>query len=94
MRRAAGGGRGGRAVAGGARGVVGGADVGLGRALGSGTLGRPTLTVADRLSTAEAADEVLVGDKGVVVQRGPHHELVAVPGIYADLHASWVAQSR
>jgi putative ABC transport system ATP-binding protein len=69
-------------------------EVRLSRALDSLTRGRTTLTIAHRLSTAEAADEVLVVDKGVVVQRGPHRELVAVPGIYADLHASWVRQSR
>jgi putative ABC transport system ATP-binding protein len=66
-------------------------EVRLARALDALTRGRTTLTIAHRLSTAEAADEVLVVDKGVVVQRGPHHELVAVPGVYADLHASWVA---
>ncbi|MBW8821819.1 MAG: ATP-binding cassette domain-containing protein, partial [Streptomyces sp.] len=69
-------------------------EVRLARALDSLTRGRTTLTIAHRLSTAEAADEVLVVDKGVVVQRGSHAELVAVPGVYADLHASWVNQSR
>ncbi len=69
-------------------------EVRLSRALDSLTRGRTTLTIAHRLSTAEAADEVLVVDKGVVVQRGPHAELSAVPGIYADLYASWVRQSR
>jgi ATP-binding cassette subfamily B protein len=69
-------------------------EVRLARALDSLTRGRTTLTIAHRLSTAEAADEVLVVDRGVVVQRGSHAELVAVPGVYADLHASWVSQSR
>ncbi len=69
-------------------------EVRLGRALDSLTRGRTTLTIAHRLSTAEAADEVLVVDKGVVVQRGSHAALVAVPGVYADLHASWITQSR
>ncbi len=69
-------------------------EVRLGRALDSLTRGRTTLTIAHRLSTAEAADEVLVVDKGVVVQRGPHAALVSVPGVYADLHASWINQSR
>ena len=31
---------------------------------------------------------------GVVVQRGPHDELVRTPGVYARLHASWISQSR
>ena len=69
-------------------------EVRLQRALDSLTRGRTTLAIAHRLSTAEAADEVLVVDAGVVVQRGPHAELVRRPGVYADLHASWVAQSR
>jgi ATP-binding cassette subfamily B protein len=69
-------------------------EVRLARALDSLTRGRTTLTIAHRLSTAEAADEVLVVDKGVVVQRGSHRALVDVPGVYADLHASWVSQSR
>jgi putative ABC transport system ATP-binding protein len=69
-------------------------EVRLTRALDSLTRGRTTLTIAHRLSTAEAADEVLVVDKGVVVQRGPHAELVQVDGVYARLHASWMSQSR
>ena len=69
-------------------------EVRLARALDSLTRGRTTLTIAHRLSTAEAADEVIVVDKGIVVQRGPHRELVEVPGVYADLHASWISQSR
>jgi putative ABC transport system ATP-binding protein len=52
------------------------------------------VAIAHRLSTAEAADEVLVVDAGVVVQRGPHAELVRADGVYARLHASWMSQSR
>ncbi len=69
-------------------------EVRLQRALDSLTRGRTTLAIAHRLSTAEAADEVLVVDAGVVVQRGPHRELVDQPGPYQRLHASWVSQSR
>ena len=69
-------------------------EVRLARALDSLTRGRTTLTIAHRLSTAEAADEVLVVDRGAVVQRGSHADLVAVPGTYADLHSSWISQSR
>lgn len=70
-------------------------EVRLQRALDSLTRGRTTIAIAHRLSTAEAADEVLVVDAGVVVQRGPHAELLRNPdGVYARLHASWVTQSR
>lgn len=56
------------------------------------TRGRTAISIAHRLSTAEAADEVIVFEAGRIVQRGPHAALVAVPGVYADLHASWRAQ--
>ncbi|WP_370247515.1 ABC transporter ATP-binding protein [Nocardioides sp.] len=57
------------------------------------TAGRTSVTIAHRLSTAEAADEVVVMDAGRVVQRGPHAALVTDPdGVYAALYASWVAQ--
>lgn len=69
-------------------------EVRLQRALDSLTRGRTTLAIAHRLSTAEAADEVIVVDAGVVVQRGPHAELVQQDGVYAGLHASWMSQSR
>jgi ATP-binding cassette subfamily B protein len=69
-------------------------EVRLTRALDSLTRGRTTVTIAHRLSTAEAADEVLVVDAGVVVQRGRHDELVDVDGVYSRLHTSWMSQSR
>jgi ATP-binding cassette subfamily B protein len=55
--------------------------------------GRTSVTIAHRLSTAEAADDVVVVDRGRIVQRGPHTALVAETGsVYAGLHTSWVAQ--
>jgi putative ABC transport system ATP-binding protein len=69
-------------------------EVRLARALDSLTRGRTTLTIAHRLATAEAADEVIVVDAGRVVQRGPHARLVEEDGPYARLHASWAAQRR
>ncbi|GAA1144750.1 ABC transporter ATP-binding protein [Nocardioides aquiterrae] len=65
----------------------------IGRALERLMRGRTSVTIAHRLSTAEAADEVVVVDRGRVVQRGPHAVLVRQEGsVYAGLHASWVAQ--
>ena len=64
----------------------------IGRALERLMSGRTSVTIAHRLSTAENADEVVVVDKGRIVQRGPHRDLVVVDGVYAGLHASWVAQ--
>ncbi|GCD89500.1 ABC transporter ATP-binding protein [Nocardioides sp. LS1] len=64
----------------------------IGRALETLMSGRTSVTIAHRLSTAESADEVVVVDKGRIVQRGPHRQLVAEDGVYAGLHASWVSQ--
>jgi len=64
-------------------------EVRLQRALAGLTTGRTTVTIAHRLSTAEAADEVLVFDQGRLVQRGTHDRLVADGGVYGALHASW-----
>jgi putative ABC transport system ATP-binding protein len=69
-------------------------EVRVQRALDSLSRGRTSITIAHRLSTAEAADEVIVVDKGRIVERGPHHELAGAGGVYAGLHASWVAQQR
>jgi len=64
----------------------------IGQALERLMRGRTSVTIAHRLSTAENADEVLVVDAGRIVQRGPHHALVAEGGVYGRLHASWTAQ--
>jgi len=69
-------------------------EVRLARALEGVTRGRTAVSIAHRLSTAEAADEILVFDRGRIVQRGPHAELVAQPGVYADLYASWTSGTR
>ena len=69
-------------------------EVRIARALDQLTAGRGTLTIAHRLSTAEAADLVVVVDAGRVVQVGPHHRLLAEDGLYASLHAAWLSQTR
>ena len=68
-------------------------EVRIQRALDGLTRGRTSVTIAHRLSTAEAADEVLVFDAGRLVQRGTHAELLRSDGVYARLHASWMAGS-
>jgi putative ABC transport system ATP-binding protein len=52
--------------------------------------GRTTVTIAHRLSTAQAADFVLVFDRGRIVERGTHDELVEAGGVYAGLYSSWL----
>jgi ABC-type multidrug transport system fused ATPase/permease subunit len=69
-------------------------EVRIARALDSLTSGRSTVTIAHRLSTAEAADLVVVVDAGRVVEHGPHDDLVAQDGVYASMHRAWVSQTR
>src|SRR6266496_1589798 len=47
---------------------------------------RTTLAIAHRLSTILAADLILVVDKGEIVERGTHHELLELNGMYARLY--------
>ena len=49
--------------------------------------GRTTLVIAHRLTTIEKADLILVMDRGQIVERGNHAELLALNGYYARLHA-------
>lgn len=63
------------------------------RALDKLLVGRSSVTIAHRLSTAENADRILVFDAGRIVEDGMHADLVAHGGVYARLHSSWVAQA-
>jgi len=66
----------------------------LAEALAKLAAGRTTVSIAHRLSTAEAADVVVVFDAGRIVQMGPHAELVAEGGVYGRLYESWVGNTR
>jgi ATP-binding cassette subfamily B protein len=47
---------------------------------------RTAILVSHRISTVRNADQILVIDEGRIVERGRHDELVAMNGVYAELH--------
>lgn len=48
--------------------------------------GRTTIAIAHRLSTIYNMDEIIVMNNGEIVERGNHHDLIALNGLYKKLH--------
>jgi ABC-type multidrug transport system fused ATPase/permease subunit len=48
--------------------------------------GRTVITIAHHLSTLRDAHKIVVIKDGIVIENGPHHELLALDGVYAGLH--------
>jgi ATP-binding cassette subfamily B protein len=57
------------------------------QALKSALKGRTSIVIAHRLSTVKDADQIIVLEHGVIVQRGTHDELVNAGGLYSELYA-------
>ncbi len=66
-------------------------EVAVQRALDAALEGRTALVIAHRLSTVRHADVILVLDRGRIVERGTHVELLARGGLYSDLYTTQFA---
>ncbi len=69
-------------------------EVAVQRALKVALTGRTSLVIAHRLSTIREASQILVIDEGQVVERGPHEELLADGGLYAELYHTQFARQE
>jgi ATP-binding cassette subfamily B protein len=68
-------------------------EVAVQQALDMAMQGRTSIVIAHRLSTVRNADLIIVVDRGQVVQRGGHDELLAEGGLYAELYRTQFDQS-
>lgn len=56
--------------------------------------GRTSIVIAHRLSTILAADQILVMNRGMIVERGTHEQLLAQHGLYAQLYETQFSQQH
>jgi len=57
------------------------------KALSKALQGRTSIVIAHRLSTIMSADQILVLENGLIVERGKHEDLVSRGGLYSELFA-------
>ncbi|MET3287633.1 UNVERIFIED_CONTAM: ATP-binding cassette subfamily B multidrug efflux pump [Brevibacillus sp. OAP136] len=69
-------------------------EVAIQKAMNSLMKGRTSFVIAHRLSTIRDADLILVMNKGSVIEKGNHEELLAKDGFYADLYNSQFAATN
>jgi ATP-binding cassette, subfamily B, multidrug efflux pump len=56
--------------------------------------GRTSIIISHRISTVKDADLIVVLQKGEIIERGTHDELVGINGIYADLHQKQLLEQQ
>jgi ATP-binding cassette, subfamily B, bacterial len=56
--------------------------------------GRTSIVIAHRLSTILAADQILVMNRGQIIERGTHSELLALGGLYAQLYRTQFSREQ
>jgi ATP-binding cassette subfamily B protein len=56
------------------------------QALKSALKGRTSIVIAHRLSTVKDADQIIVLENGIIVERGKHEELLNAGGLYSELY--------
>jgi ATP-binding cassette, subfamily B, bacterial len=56
--------------------------------------GRTSIVIAHRLSTILAADLILTMDRGRIVERGTHSQLLVQGGLYAHLYETQFKRER
>lgn len=69
-------------------------EVRISRALRKLALGRTTVSIAHRLSTAARAERVILLENGRIVEDGSHDQLIAKNGRYARQYQTWVTTTQ
>lgn len=69
-------------------------EVRISKALSKLALGRTTVSIAHRLSTAARAERVILLEQGKILEDGSHRQLLAANGRYAKQYETWVTSTQ